>query len=137
MPATTLHSGNRTMELRQLQLLLTVIESGGYAPAGKLLHIPHSAIHRQIRILEQELDCRLLARSGRAVKATEPGRVLADLARHIDKEIVDAQRQVSALKNQRTGLWQMGTSSTIFFSSPPPFLKRFSKNFRGVRFILK
>src|SRR6185312_8085374 len=43
------------MELHQLQSLLAVIDSGGYAPAGKALHLSHSAIHRQIRMLEQEL----------------------------------------------------------------------------------
>jgi DNA-binding transcriptional LysR family regulator len=124
------------VELRQLQLLLTVIESGGYAPAGRLLHVSHSAIHRQIRILEQELDCHLLARSGRAVKATEPGRVLADLARHIDQEIVEAQRQVSDLKNLRTGRLRIGTSSSILVSFLPIVVQRFSKKFPGVRFHL-
>jgi DNA-binding transcriptional LysR family regulator len=120
------------MELRQLQLLLTVIESGGYAPAGKLLHISHSAIHRQIRILEQELQCRLLTRAGRKVKATEPGRVLADLGLRIRKEIAEAQRQVNDLNNLRLGHLRIGTSSSILVSFLPAVLERFSKKFPGV-----
>jgi DNA-binding transcriptional LysR family regulator len=124
------------MELRQLQLLLTVIESGGYAPAGKLLHISHSAIHRQIRMLEQELDCRLLARSGRGVKATEPGRVLAELALQIRKEIAEAQRQIDDLNNLRAGSLRIGTGSSILVSFLPGVLQRFSKKFPGVRFHL-
>jgi DNA-binding transcriptional LysR family regulator len=120
------------MELRQLQLLLTVIESGGYAPAGKLLHVSHSAIHRQIRILEQELDCRLLARAGRRVKATESGRVLADLALQIHKQIAEAQRQVDDLNNLRGGHLRIGTSSSILVSFLPAVLERFSKKFPGV-----
>lgn len=124
------------MELRQLQLLLTVIESGGYAPAGKLLNVSHSAIHRQIRILEQELDCRLLARAGRGVKATEPGRVLADLALQIHKQIAEAQRQVNDLNSLRGGHLRIGTSSSILVSFLPAVLQRFSKKFPGVHFHL-
>jgi DNA-binding transcriptional LysR family regulator len=121
------------MELRQLQLLLTVIESRGYAAAGKLLHVSHSAIHRQIRLLEQELDCRLLARSGRTVKATEPARLLADLALQIRQEIAEAQRQVSELNNLRSGRLRIGTSSSILVSFLPAVLQRFSKRFPAVR----
>lgn len=124
------------MELRQLQLLLTVIESGGYAPAGKVLHVSHSAIHRQIRLLEQELDSRLLIRSGRRVKATEPGRVLADLAVRIRGEIAEARREVDDLNNLRGGHLRIGTSSSILVSFLPAVLQRFSKKYPGVRFHL-
>ena len=124
------------MELHQLQLLLTVIESGGYAPAGKLLHVSHSAIHRQIRMLEEELDCRLLARSGRAVKATDTGHLVADLARRVVEEIGEAQRQVDDLSNLRTGRLRIGTSSSILVSFLPAVLQGFSKRFPGVRFHL-
>lgn len=116
-----------------MQLLLTVIESRGYAPAGKLLNVSHSAIHRQIRLLEQELDCRLLARSGRMVKATEPARLLADLALQIRQQIADAQRRVSDLNDLRRGRLRIGTSSSILVSFLPAVLQRFSKQFPAVR----
>jgi LysR family transcriptional regulator, cyn operon transcriptional activator len=134
--ATRSARGIELVELRQLQLLLTVIESGGYAPAGKLLHISHSAIHRQIRILEQELDCHLLTRCGSRVKATEPGRVLAELAVRIDKEIAEAQRQVSDLNNLRVGHLRIGTGSSILVSFLPAVLQRFSKKFPSIHFHL-
>lgn len=122
------------MELRQIQLLLAVIESGGYAPAGKLLHVSHSAIHRQIRLLEQELSCRLLVRSGRVVKPTDPGRLLADVALQIGQEIADAQRQVNDLNNLRSGRLRIGISGSILVSFLPAVLQRFSEEFPRVRF---
>jgi DNA-binding transcriptional LysR family regulator len=121
------------MELHQLQLLLTVIESGGYTPAGKLLNVSHSAIHRQIRMLEQELDCHLLARCGRRVDATEPGRLLADLALQIQLEIADVRRRIDNLSNLRKGSLRIGTSSSILVSFLPAVLERFSKKFPAVR----
>lgn len=124
------------MELRQLQLLRAVIEAGGYAPAGKLLHLSHSAIHRQLRLLEQELDCRVLTRSGRTVKPTESGRLLADLNLRIGEQISDAQRRVDDLNNLRRGSLRIGTSSNILVSFLPTVIKRFSGSFPGVRFEL-
>lgn len=120
------------MELHQLQLLRAVIESGGYAPAGKLLHVSHSAIHRQIRLLEQELGCRLLARSGRSVKPTESGRLLVDLNLRLCQAIADAQCQIDELNNLTKGHLRIGTSSSILVSFLPGVLRRFSNQFPGV-----
>lgn len=120
------------MELHQLQLLRAVIESGGYAPAGKLLHVSHSAIHRQIRLLEQELGCRVLARSGRGVKPTESGRVLAELNLRLRQAIADAQCQIDELNNLAKGHLRIGTSSSILVSFLPGVLRRFSSQFPGV-----
>lgn len=124
------------MELRQLQLLSAVIEFGGYAPAGKRLHVSHSAIHRQIRLLEQELDCRVLVRSGRAVKATEAGELLTGAALHIHDVIEEVQRHVGDLNNLRTGSLRIGTTSSILVSFLPAVIQNFSKKFPGVRFQL-
>ncbi len=120
------------MELRQLQLLLTVIESGGFAPAGKQLHLSHSAIHRQVRLLEQELDCRLLTRSGRSVQPTESGRLLADLTSRVRREISDAHSQVRDLADLRKGSLRIGTSSGILVSFLPAVLQKYAKRYPGV-----
>jgi DNA-binding transcriptional LysR family regulator len=121
------------MELYQLWLLETVIESGGYAQAGKILSISHSAIHRQIRLLEEELDCQLLQRSGRRVHATECGRLLAELTVRVRQEISEAQRRIADLTDLRSGTVRVGTSSSILVSFLPAVLQRFSKQFPGVR----
>lgn len=121
------------MELRQLQLLHTVIESGGFAPAGKALHLSHSAIHRQIRILEKELECCLLTRRGRTVQATEAGRLLADLIVGIQQQISDAERKVREMNQLRGGHLRIGTVSSILVSFLPAVLQRFCGEFRGVR----
>ena len=121
------------MELHQLWLLETVIQSGGYAQAGKILSVSHSAIHRQIRLLEQELDCRLLERSGRKVHPTECGRLLAELTARVRQEISEAQRRITDLSDLRNGTLRIGTSSSILVSFLPAVLQRFSKKFPGVR----
>jgi DNA-binding transcriptional LysR family regulator len=44
------------MELDQLRMLFAVVDSGGYTQAGKALSKSHSAIHREIRLLEAEVQ---------------------------------------------------------------------------------
>lgn len=110
-----------------------MIDAGGYAQAGRLLNLSHSAIHRQIRMLEQELNCQLLVRSGRNVQPTESGRLLADLTARMRQAISDAQRQVNDLNNLRSGHLRIGTTSSILVSFLPAVLQRFSKKFPGVR----
>ena len=71
------------MELRQLEMLLSVVESSGYLNAGEALHVSHSAIHRQVRLLEHEIGDRILVRVGRHMELTEAGQMLIALAKNI------------------------------------------------------
>lgn len=71
------------MDLQQLTMLLAVVEAGGYTQAGKALNISHSAIHRQVRLLEEEIKEQTLVRVGRRVEPTEAGRILINLAKRI------------------------------------------------------
>ncbi len=121
------------MELRQLELLLTVIECGGYAPAGKRLNVSHSAIHRQIRLLEQELGCRLLARSGSKMQPTAAARLLAGVDLNIRRELSDARCRLDDLNNLRQGCLRIGTTSSVLVCFLPLVLRRFSRKYPGVR----
>jgi LysR family cyn operon transcriptional activator len=66
------------------------------------------------------------------VKATEPARLLADLALQIRQEIAEAQRRVSDLNDLRQGRLRIGTNSSILVSFLPAVLQRFSKKFPAV-----
>jgi DNA-binding transcriptional LysR family regulator len=120
------------MELDQLAMLLTVADSGGYAQAGKILNISHSAIHRQIRLLEGEIQQKVLIRVGRHVKPTETGNILVNLARRIQKEISDVKQQVAETMQLSSGYLSIGTGSSILLSFLPPILERYRHDFPGV-----
>ena len=115
------------MDLRQLEMLLGVVESGGYMKAGEALHISHSAIHRQIRMLEEEVGERILARTGRHVHLTEAGHILAGLAERIRREMSGARQQIEDLSQLRSGHLRIGTGTTIVVLFLAPVLSRFCK----------
>ena len=76
------------MDLRQLQMFKTVAELGGFTKAGAKLFVSHSAISRQIKLLEDELHSPLFARTARQVTLTEAGRVLLPYAEAILNQVV-------------------------------------------------
>jgi DNA-binding transcriptional LysR family regulator len=120
------------MELQQLTMLLAVTETGTYSKAGELLCISHSAIHRQIRILEEEVHCRILVRNGRRVELTDAGHKLVAVGRRIRQDISDTVRQINEANEIQRGTVRIGTADTILFSYLLPILKYFRKQFPGV-----
>jgi len=124
------------VELQQLAMLLAVVDSGGYTQAGKALNISHSAIHRQVRLLEEEIQEETLVRIGRRVEPTEAGRILVNLARRIQNEISGAQRQIGETTQLLSGHLSIGTGSSILVSFLPPILQRYRQEFPGVEVYL-
>ncbi|MBP3836387.1 MAG: LysR family transcriptional regulator, partial [Pyramidobacter sp.] len=64
------------MRLEQFNLFLTVLNSGSFAAAGRLLHMSQPSITAALNSLEEEVGARLLERSPgqrRPVTATEAG----------------------------------------------------------------
>jgi len=43
------------MDLRQLEIIRAIADSGSFTAAGEKLHVSQSAISRQILLLEEEL----------------------------------------------------------------------------------
>jgi len=113
-------------------MLLAVFECGGFSPAGEKLHISHSAVHRQIRILEQELGTRILVRAGKRVQVTDAGTLLVELARRIQKDIAAVQGQINEGNQLRTGHLWIGTGTTILTFFLPAILERFRREYPGV-----
>ena len=53
------------MDLRQLEILQAIAETGSFTACGRKLHVSQSAISRQIALLEDELGEPLFLRVGR------------------------------------------------------------------------
>ncbi len=120
------------MDLRQLEMLLALVECGGYTKAGEKLHVAHSAIHRQMRALEHELGERLLNRVGKQARVTEAGSIVVSLARQIRRDISKAQQQINELTQLRSGHIRLGTGPTLLSYFLIEILEIFRKRFPGI-----
>ncbi len=69
--------------LDELAVLVTVLEAGGLAAAGRKLRRSPAAVTRSLAGLEARLGVRLIERTTRRLAPTEAGRRLADQARRV------------------------------------------------------
>jgi LysR family cyn operon transcriptional activator len=120
------------VDLRQLDMLLAVVDSGSYAKAGNDLRVSHSAIHRQIRLLEHEVGDRILVRSGRRVKLTETGEILLQLGRRLRQEVAAAERKIKERNQLNSGNLRIGTGTMMLVFFLPLILERFRKKYPGI-----
>lgn len=120
------------MDLRQFEMLVAVVESGSYAKAGERLCVSHSAIHRQVRLLEHEVGDRILVRAGRRVELTETGGILLNLGRRLRQEINAAQLQIRERNELACGHLRIGTGTTMLVFFLPQVLDQFRKQYPGI-----
>ena len=71
------------MELRQLQSLMAVVEYKSFSKAAEKLFISQPTISTHIRILEEELNSRLIIRTTKSIEVTMHGRELYECAHQI------------------------------------------------------
>jgi DNA-binding transcriptional LysR family regulator len=89
------------MDLRQLEIIRAIAETGSFTAAGDKLHVSQSAISRQILILEDELGEPVFHRIGRRIRITPAGESLLQLGHRVFRDLQDT---VSAISDTREAL---------------------------------
>lgn len=120
------------MELRQLEMLLSLVETGTYVQAGERLHVAHSAVHRQVRLLEEEMGQRLIYRDGRRLQLTGAGRGVVDLARRVLRDVQNLTLQLRENQELTSGRVLLGTGTTMFLYFFPRVLEVFRARYPGI-----
>jgi DNA-binding transcriptional LysR family regulator len=77
------------MDLRQLEIIRAIAETGSFTGAGAKLQVSQSAISRQILLLEEELNEAVFLRVGRRVRITPAGEALLQLSHRVFQDIRD------------------------------------------------
>lgn len=68
------------MELRQLQSLVAVVKYRSFTKAAEMLYISQPTISTHIRMLEEELEYRLIIRNTKSIQVTPKGIELYECA---------------------------------------------------------
>jgi len=98
-------------DLNAMALFARVLQHGSFSEASRRLGVPVSSVSRKISMLERELGVRLLERTTRTVKPTEPGR---EFLPHC-QEILDALDGARAALKKR----QTEVAGTLRLAAPP------------------
>jgi molybdate transport repressor ModE-like protein len=91
------------LDARQLRMVRAIEESGSLSGAARALGFTQPAVSQQVRRLERRLGTALVDRSGRRVRLTEAGRVLARHAGTVLGSLAAAEEEVAALAGLRAG----------------------------------
>jgi DNA-binding transcriptional LysR family regulator len=89
------------MDLRQLEIIRAIAETGSFTAAGEKLHVSQSAISRQVLILEEELGEPVFHRIGRRIRITPAGESLLQLSHRVFRDLQDT---VSIISDKRESL---------------------------------
>jgi DNA-binding transcriptional LysR family regulator len=109
--------------LRQLEYLVTVVDTGSFTRAAEQLHVTQPALSHQMRALEQGLGGPLLERLPRAVRLTPMGRAMLPHAR---AALADAERARCAARlasGTTAGELQVATVYSVSLGVLPPALR--------------
>jgi DNA-binding transcriptional LysR family regulator len=113
------------MDLRQLEIVQAIAETGSFTGAGARLHVSQSAISRQILLLEDEYHERLFVRLGRRVQITAAGEALLQLANRVFTDIRDTSASITDRQKVLSGPLRMVGGMTVCLYVFPQLIKEF------------
>jgi DNA-binding transcriptional LysR family regulator len=120
--------------INHLQVFLTVARQQSFTRAGAKLGVSSSAVSHAVRLLEERLGIRLIARTTRNVSLTEAGeRLLHSVEPHLDG-IETALAALTELRDKPAGTVRINTSEHAATSILWPAIQRLLPNYPDIRF---
>jgi DNA-binding transcriptional LysR family regulator len=119
------------MDLRQLQALVAIDDTGSFSAAAGALHTVQSNVSSHVARLERELGAQLVDRQAGAL--TEEGRAVVERARRIATELAAITADVAALRDEVSGTVRVGVISTTARWLTPLLLEALASSHPKVR----
>jgi len=101
------------MDLRQLEIIRAIADSGSFTAAGAKLHVSQSAISRQILLLEDELGEPVFHRIGRRIRITPAGESLLQLSHRVFQDLQDTVSAISDKQESLNGTMRLVGGMTV------------------------
>ena len=114
------------MELRQLRYFVAVAEELHFRRAAERLHMSQPPLSHQIRLLEEELGCELLARTRRRVEMTPAGAAFLRDARAVLADLDRAAHNARRIHEGQTGTLRVSFAGSALLSLVPRVVQRLS-----------
>jgi len=124
----------RRLKLRDVDILLAVIETGSMGKAASALNMSQPAVSKAIAYLESTLGVRLLDRSRQGVEPTPYGRALIKRGVAMFDELRQGVQDIASLTDPTVGEIRMGGSEHTISAIYSPVVHRFSEQYPGMSF---
>ena len=103
---------------RQLRYFVEIADSGSFSAAAERLFVAQSALSRQIKALETQLQTSLFERTARQPRLTAAGEAFYPRARNLLSELLKASEMATQVGKGQLGTLRLSHSSTVPMSGP-------------------
>jgi DNA-binding transcriptional LysR family regulator len=117
----------RRLKLRDLHILLTVVQRGSMAKAAAELAISQPAVSKAIADMEHTLGLRLLDRGRNGIEPTAYGRALARRGLAVFDELKHGVEELAFLADPTAGELRIGSTESVAAGLLPAVIERFSR----------
>lgn len=112
-------------DLRQLRAFVAVVEEGSFTLAARRLFVTQSAVSHSLRTLEEQLNCKLLDRTGKKVVVTVEGELLLKRCKRVIFELDQASRDLDGLRRWGQTRIRIGAPHSLCHFIIPSVLREF------------
>src|SRR6266516_252292 len=120
------------LEVRHLQLVAAVADTGSLTRAGDRLHLTQSALSHQLRDIESRLGAALFLRVGKRLVLTPAGERLLVSARDVLDRLDRTEDEIRQMGKDRAGILRITTECYTCYHWLPPLLVHYRKRFPRV-----
>jgi len=124
----------RRLKLRDLDVLMAVIDSGSMGKAAKRLSISQPAVSKAIVELEDALGVRLVDRSRRGIEATPYGVALQKRGISIFNDLRQGVQDIDFLVDPTKGKIHLGTTEPVLTAIAAPVIDGLSRKYPQMNF---
>lgn len=116
------------LELRHLQTLLALVETGTLSRAATRLYLTQSAISHQIKQLEEHYGVSLFERKSQPLRLSPAGQRLHTLAETVMKLVGEAERDVARIAQGEAGQLRIAVECHTCFDWLMPAMDQFREH---------
>ena len=117
----------------RLRVFRAVVAAGSIRGAAENLGYTASAVSQQVAALQRDTGLTLIARSGRGIEPTGPGREVAALGAGVLASLDEVERRVRDLRDSRTSTITLAYFSSVGTAWMPGVVQALSRDFPALR----
>ncbi len=112
--------------MNQYETFITIVESGTYSAAAKLLYKSPSSLSKHITGIEEHLGVQLFDRTTRSLSITEEGKLYYEHCKEINQKIKTAENEIKSAAKEPSGNIKITWPSGLSYSKLTELLGRFT-----------
>ena len=120
---------NESMDLRDLQVFLSVAKYLNFTRAGEEVNLSQPSVSVRMRQLERDLGSKLFEQLGKKIALTEAGHLLVPYAGRVIAAMGDARNAIGELQDLERGSLRIGASTTPGMYLVPRTIAHFKKRY--------